>query len=366
LLEAGGLVVVLARPDAVQGGILGFEGLDRYHWLPAPGGISWGPPHLKPAEGKTVRIVDEQHPFAALLREHRKDIGYRAVFDDRQAEVRKHARVIATGGSGVPIAAEFNVAGGRVVFLPVVAESQYVNRSPVAEALADACRRHAGSEYGAEAPYWVRSQALPRLEQLEAELEESESAAAEAAAHATAVRERHDTVARHRRVLWEDGQPFARAVVEALRMLGFAVDYTPGEPISLTHEGQRAFVELESSREQVVEWPYIRLQRRLEEHLLKDGELLKGIVIANGWREKDPDQREEELSQPLRLACENYRYGLLSARSLFELVRRALGGADEATLLAIRRRVMSGAGALTTEALLGETTDETADSGPIF
>ena len=50
LLDAGGLVVVLARPDAVQGGILGFEGLDRYHWLPAPGGLSWGPPFLKAAE----------------------------------------------------------------------------------------------------------------------------------------------------------------------------------------------------------------------------------------------------------------------------------------------------------------------------
>ena len=30
LLDTGGLVVVFARPDAVQGGILGFEGLDRY------------------------------------------------------------------------------------------------------------------------------------------------------------------------------------------------------------------------------------------------------------------------------------------------------------------------------------------------
>lgn len=366
LLETGGTVVVFARPDAVQGGVYGFEGCDRYHWLPAPGGLSWGPPYLKVAEGKTVRIVAEHHPFSTVLREHRADTGYRAIFDDRQAEVRRHGRVIANGGAGIPIAMEFPVLGGRVIFLPVIAESPYANRSNLAQALADACTRLAGSDFTAEAPYWVRSQALPGLEQFEAELEEADAAASEATAHAESVRERHDGIARHRRLLWQDGQPFAGGVVEALRLIGFSVEHTAGEPISLEHEGTKAFLELESSREQVVEWPYIRLQRRLEEHLLKEGELLKGIVIANGWREKDPEQREDELSTPLTVACENYRYSLLTARTVFELVRRALGGADDATLLGIRRRMMQGAGMLAVPALLGEATEETSDTGPIF
>ena len=366
LLEAGGLVVVFGRPDAVQGGIFGFEGCDRYHWLPAPGGLAWSPPHLKPAEGKTVRIVAEDHPFAAVLREMRGETQYRAIFDDRQPEVRRNGKVIATGGAGVPIAIEFPVLGGQVVFIPVMAESPYVNRSDLAQALVDACVRHAGSEHGAAAPYWVRSQALPGLEQLEAELEESEAAAAEAKLHADAVRDRHDVIARHRRLLWDDGQQFNGAVVDALRMLGFTVQHTAGDPIVVESEGVRAYLELESAREQVVEWPYIRLQRRLEQHLLKDGELLKGIVVANGWREKDPEQREEELSSALKTACENYRYALLTTRTLFELVRRALAGADDASLLAVRRRIMSGAGLLNFDDLTGESKEETTERGPIF
>lgn len=368
LLESGGVVVVLARPDAVQGGILGFEGLDRYHWLPAPGGLSWGPPYLKPAEGRTVRVTgSEDHPFTSVLRDFRKDVGYRAMFDERQAEVRKTGRILAVGGGGAPIAVEFAVLGGRVLFIPVIAENPYANRSDLANALVDAFVRHAGSEFGAQAPYWTNAQALPGLEQLEAELEEAESAAFEATSRLEAVRERHDGLARHRRLLWEDGQPFAGAVVEALRLIGFSVEHTPGEPISLEHEGVRALLEIESAREQVFEWPYIRLQRRLEEHLLQKGELLKGIVIVNGHREKDPEQREEELSTPLKVACENYRYSLLTTRSLFEVVRRALAGADEATLLSIRRRIMQGAGLLTSEALTGESSGEEApSSGPIF
>lgn len=367
LLDAGGLVIVLARPNAVQGGVLGFEGLDRYHWLPAPGGLSWGPPYLKPAEGKTVRIAGaEDHPFSALLREFRKEVGYRAMFDDRQAEVRRTGRVLATGGAGIPIAMEFPVLGGRVLFLPVMAESAYANRADLAQAIVEASIRHAGSEFGANEPYWVRTQALPGLEQLEAELEEAQAAAEKTKLHEQAVRERHDGLARHRRLLWEDGQPFAGAVVEALRLLGFVVEHTPGEPITLEHEGATAFVEVESAREQVVEWPYIRLQRRLEENLLKNSELLKGIVIANGYREKDPEQREPQFSEPLRVACENYRYALLSTGTLFELVKRALAGADDATLLGMRRTIMRTNGLLTEETLFGEQTEEPTTRGPIF
>lgn len=366
LLEADGLVVVLGRPDATIGGLLGFEGCDRYHWLPAPAGLAWGPPFLRAAEGKTVRIAAEQHPFAEVLREHRKDVAYRAMFDDRQAEFRRAARVIARGGAGIPIAAEFRVLGGLVTFIPVFTDTPGANRTALAQAIVDACRRLSGSDYLSEAPFWVRSMALPGLEQIEAELEEAEVAAEQAAAGVAAVRERHDELARHRRLLWEDGQPFAQAVTEALRMAGFTVASEPLEPLVVESEGVPAFVELESDRGQVVEWPYVRLQRRLEEHLLKQGSALKGIVVANGYREQDPDQRTAELSEPLRIACENYRYALVTARTLFEVVKRVLGGASEATLLGLRRRLMSGSGLLTLEALLGEAAEEATDAGPIF
>lgn len=366
LLENGGLVVVFGRPDATITGLLGFEGCDRYHWLPAPAGLAWGPPFLKAAEGKTVRIVAEQHPFAEVLREHRKEAGYRAMFDDRQAAIRAHGRTIASGGSRVPIAMEFEVLGGRVTFIPVLSEATGTNRTALAQDLVDACRRLSGSDFLAEAPYWTRSVALPGLEQVEAELEEAEAAANEATARLTAVRERQDELARHRRLLWEDGAPFAQAVTEALRMLGFSVTSTAPDPLAIESDGVSAFVEIESSREQVVEWPYVRLQRRIEEHLLKAGSAPKGMVIANGFRMTEPDQRSEETSEPLRIACENYRFGLVTARDMFELVRRVLGGADEATLLGLRRRIMAGKGHLTLERLLGEVGEETPDAGPIF
>lgn len=365
LLEAGATVVVLGRPNAVQPGVLGFEGCDRYSWLPAPSGLSWGPPFVRAGEGKTVRVMAEDHPLAGVLREFRSEVGYRATFDDRKPEVRSAGRVLACGGSGVPIAMEFPVLGGRVLFVPAFGDSVGPMRSQIATAIVDMCRRLGGTAEADEAPYWVRTLALSGLEQAEAEVETAAAAAEESATHLATARARHDAIERHRRLVWEDGRPFEVAVVEALRMLGFAVTGGFGEPLSLTSDGQEALIELESSRDQVVEWPYVRLQRRLEERLLKSSEQIKGIVIANGNRTTAPESRTDQFSTALKVACENYRYSLLASETLFALVQRALGGADERTLTAVRRAILTRSGLVTTEMALG-TVEESTDAGPIF
>jgi hypothetical protein len=363
-LERGGLVVVVGRPNATQAGLVGFEGCDRYSWLPAPAGLAWGPPFLRAAEGKNVNIVVDAHPFADVFREHRKEAFYRAVFDDRQSAFRQAGRVLATGGASAPISVEFSVLGGRVVFVPSFGDT-VTERHKLAEHIVDACRQLVGAAPREDAPYWTRSMAVPGLEQVEAELEETEAAFKEAEARLEAVRERQRELAAHRELLWQEGMAFDRAVARALALLGFTVASAPGDPLTVESEGKRAFVETGASREQVVEWPYVHLQRRLEDHLLKQGEQLKGIVAVNGRRLFEPMNRQDRFTEPLRIACENYRYTLMTGETLFALVQRALGGADEAALIGMRRRIMSTNGLLSQEVALGDV-EEGQESGPIF
>ncbi|MBI2773257.1 MAG: hypothetical protein HYX56_02015 [Chloroflexi bacterium] len=365
LLEAGGVVIVLGRPNAMQPGVRGFEGCDRYGWLPAPAGMAWGPPFLKAADGRTVRIASEVHPAAPMLREFRTGIHYRAIFDDGNPAVARAGRVIATGGAGGPIAMEFSVLGGRVVFLPVLPEEAGNVRSQIAERVVGLARALLGDAAAPEPPYWVRSIPVPGLEQVEAELEEAEADAAEAAGRLAPIRERLDQLAAHRRLLTDDGGSLARAVSSALVLLGFAPFNQAGEPLLVESEGRLAMVECEGSAEMVVEWPYVRLQRRLEERLLLRNDQLKGIVIANGQRTRAPESREQQVSEQLRIACENYRYCLMTGETLFALVQRALGGADVDALGGIQRRIMNANGLLSTGAALGEV-QEGKDAGPIF
>ncbi|MGE5596545.1 MAG: hypothetical protein ACM3S1_10990 [Hyphomicrobiales bacterium] len=364
LLEAGGVVVVLGRPNATQAGLSGFEGCDRYSWLPAPAGMTWGSPNLRPAEGKSYRLVADDHPIAAFLREYRSGTHYRAVFDDRQPGVRQ-GRVLAVANGNVPVAMSFEVLGGTVIFVPVLTEETGPQRSRMAEALVDTLTYIAREATPEQAPYWARTVAVPGLEQVEAELEEAEAELAAASERVATVRERHDRLASHRRLLTEDGPAFTLAVADALSLLGFARVSAAGEPLAVESEGRTAFVECEGSRETVVEWPYVRLQRRLEERLLKQGDQLKGVVVVNGERVKEPEQRGQEFTGALRIACENYRYCLLTGSTMFALMQRALGGADEATLTGIRRRILSTNGLLELEAALGEVEEE-SDTGPIF
>ncbi|MBE7519149.1 MAG: hypothetical protein HS107_07860 [Thermoflexaceae bacterium] len=364
-LESGGAVVVLARPNATISGLSGFEGCDRYSWLPAPGGVSWNPPMLRAAEGKTVRVVDDQHPLAGVLRNFRSEVAYRAVFDDRNQALRQAGRILGTGGAGVPIAMEFPVLGGRVVFAPALSDAVGATRLDLAEAVVGATRLLIGQAGQEEAPWWTASVPVPGLEQVEAELEEARQAASDATARESAVRERHDLLAAHRRLLWAEGPAFAEAVANALTTLGFAVTGKPGEPLAMENEGRVALVECESSKEQVVEWPYVRLQRRLEERLLAEKRAEGGVVVVNGYRAHALESRGEQFTEALRVACENYRYSLISGETLFALVQRALGGADEAALSGIRRRILGRAGLLPREVALGEVEEE-SDTGPIF
>lgn len=365
LLDQGGTVIVFARPNATQAGVVGFEGCDRYHWLPAPEGSAWGAPLIRAAEGKTIRIRDDSHPFADVLREYRKFAAYRAIFDERQPAMRGASHVIAVGGGNAPIGVQLDVLAGQVIFLPMIHLTTPNARSQMAQAVVAAVRRVRGTPTEASAPQWTRSLALPGLEQLEAEAEEAKDAAETAARRLDEVSERVSSLRAYRALLWAEGYQFNGAVRSALEALGFAVTSPAGQPFVVEADGETAYVECESSREKVVEWPYVRLQRRLEEQLLKKGSQPRGLVIVNGLRGEPPEERKQQFTDALQTACENYRYSLVTTETLFAMTQRALGGADDEQLQAMRRRLLRGRGIIATSTALGESVEDEG-SGTIF
>ena len=362
LLGVGGVVVVVARPNAVQPGVLGFEGCDRYSWLPAPAGLSWGPPLLRAAEGQTVRVVNEDHPLTTVLRNFRANIRHRAVFDDRIEAFRQHGRTVAVGGANVPIAVQFNVLGGTVVFLPAFTDEMGSVRSNLAEALVDGIRQIL-SDVPTQAPYFAQSVAVPGLAVVESDLADVEREASSLAERVESGRARQRELASHRDLLWQDGAGFAAALRRIVTMLGFSVTSPAGEPLEVEADGASAYIEFEASRGVVVEWPYVRLQRRLEERLLKRGDQLKGIVVVNGFRESDPPSREQQYTDALRTACENYRYCLVTGETLFAISLAIMDGASPNVLDGVRRRMMRTNGLLSTEHALGTAGEP---SGPLF
>jgi hypothetical protein len=110
----------------------------------------------------------------------------------------------------------------------------------------------------------------------------------------------------------------------------------------------------------------VRLQRRLEKRMLEGGDQPKGIVVVNGHRLSAPEERGPQFADTLRLACENYRYALVTGETLFAAVLRALEGAGEAELTGIRRRLLAASGEFPKERLLGTVDEEPKAPEPFF
>lgn len=248
--------------------------------------MAWGSPYLRAAEGQTIRIAAEEHPFAPVLRDYRKGMVYRAIFDEAQAQLRQGTRIIAQGGVGAPVAVEFAVEAAAVSFLPIIADDSGSLRGQVAARVITALEQMQTSTSSESATMWERSVVVPGLEQLEATLEEAERA----------VGIRHGAPGDHafpgRRAALPPAARHARrrrphqAVADALVLLGFTITARHASTLEIESEGVQAIVECEGSQGEVVEWPYIRLQRRLEAEPLKTGSAPHGLIV----RERSPDE----------------------------------------------------------------------------
>src|SRR5215216_5672899 len=89
-------------------------------------------------------------------------------------------------------------------------------------------------------------------------------------------------------------------------------------------------------------------------------------ACSGGWRRtcsagRAPARRGQQMSDTLRVACENYRYALLTGVQLFDLVRSAKQDPDDDNLRALRRAILTAEGPLPGDELAGAADSEPAE-----
>jgi hypothetical protein len=369
LLAAGKLLIVFARPNVPHSHVLGLPGYDRYSWLPAPPNVMYRPSHLVPADGRGVTLEDAAHPFGPLIDRFQNWFTYRAAFSERLPDFPSYGRVLMRSPGGAAIGVEMKVGPGRILFLPALEDVPTGDmRFELATALLDAVKRVMGGEGDEDAPPWAAEFTMPGLAESESSVAEARQAAQEAHDRLTEAETRAADLGKFRRLLWVGTQPGLDPIVRAaFRELGFHVEYNENNPMTLYADGETAFVEVDGADESVPEWPYFRLQRRLEKEMLTTHMPKKGVVVINGWRRRAPEKRPPQASPALRIACENYRYALITTTHLFDLVRSARTDDSQENLRAIRTTIMNAEGPLL-PAASGDTpaaedaTDEQASS----
>lgn len=326
LLERGGTVAVFARPNVGHPDVAGFPGAERYSWLPAPPGLSYAEPYMLPGFGTRVSLSDSASFFAPFIDGYNSWFHYRAYFSERLPAFGAVAHVFARSSGGAAVGVEFAYGRGKIVFLPAMFQVPAGDpRFKLASTLLDCLRHSVHAAAESEPPPWIRDQPLPKIEQLEAAEQLATRLLEEANERHVEAKANYEQLARYRRLLWQEGRYGLEPVVrEAFQALGFGIFPDLDRPAVLEADGRIAFLEVEGSQEAVVEWPYFRLQKRLEKDLMETRQPKKGVIVVNGHRLTPPAERGQPYSEALRVAAENYRYALLTGEQLLNLVRAAL------------------------------------------
>jgi hypothetical protein len=330
LLARGGLIVCFAYPDVSHNRVLGFTGFHRYHWLPAPEDTNYGADYLKPASGRSVKVLDWEHPFAGFL-DATTAFLYRASIAEGAAGF-PGAKIIARSPGGAAVAADVPVGNGRVIFLPaLVANVTGQQRSQIAAALSAAIRNTLLTEAEGSAPDWLEEVVLPGIDDARTKMEDAEAKLDELEADLDEARNEYRGLDRYRRILWQEGKyGYELPVRDALVLLGGTSYGQPDEPALFNMGSETVMVEMESSPGEVGMEPHYRLRERMEGRIARDKRRAHGLLVINGHNTVAPAERERQYTDSLRIAAESMRYCVVTATDLFDAVRDKLEGKGDA------------------------------------
>ena len=354
LLSRGGLVVCFAYPNVIHARVAGFNGCDRYFWLPAPAGLQYREPFLRRGSGSEIIPLEHDHPFGPFIHAFRGKLTYHAYFVDDAPSATGAIHVFARSAGGAAVAVQMPLGQGHVVFLPPPTRPpQGEQRYTYSNALQEGIRRTLRLPAASAPPAWLAEYELPGLAEQVATRDRVENTVAEAQEALAAEEAAVHVLDRYRSLLWQEGKyGLEEPVREALALLGFRVvakDLDSPAQLHLdTGKGQRriAVLEVEAGIEAITMDGHYRLRRRLEE-AIAEGKPKRGLLVINGYRTKAPSERPPQYTEPLRTAAESLRYCVATTQQLFHAVRAELAG-EEATVAAFRERL------LTTEGILQE------------
>lgn len=357
-LARNAVVVVFTYPQVTLTGVSGFSGCDRYFFLPAPSGMGWDSTLIRGGEGTTVSVVDHGHPFAPVCDALNQDLLYRAYFDDRAPGFADAGRIFARSAGGAPIGVQFRVGGGTVIFVPTIKTRSNAPASSLATVMVEAIHELMLAD-DTDQPHWLADQDLPGLKDLESE--EVFARERRDTANQALVSAENDVLqlGRMRDILWKKGQyGLLPAVLHCMALLGFEEEESSSNESSsvqrLRSPKGDLYVTVEASSEAVDMTPHYRLRQRLDSLIEVGQGAPRGLIVVNGQRLVQPDRRDIQYEESLKVAAEATGYALLTTTDLFIVSRWALESDDDRTLTAIQERIVMTDGLLRLPEILDE------------
>ena len=257
------------------------------------------------------------------------------------------ARPIAENSIGNVVAAQFPVAGGWVLFLPI---GEGVPAEQLGAVFVEVIAMLLKGEPDIEQPSWADAISVPGGHRDDPEISQFRAQIRDLKERLRTLEERKSERLGHRRLLFGTGKAVLEpAVRSAFRLFGFEV----GEPETYTGEwdvdlrdpdGETAIGEVEGSESAVSIVKFRQLLNYVVDETL-EGRHHKGILIGNGFRNEEPSQRGVQFTEKVLEASKIHSVCLIPATELFKAVVAILEAPNPTVLRkALRSSIFSTSG----------------------
>lgn len=330
LLErTGGIVICFLRKKMFVA-----EPIHRYTWLPQKGypypeykGEYWyfSPDdfNLVPREGREVKDIDKTNPFSQYFEAFKNDLSFEVIIDKGEG-ILKFSKIIAKSRVGDIIGFELPFGPGKFIFLPP--PSNTIDKDKLFGVLLDCIKKSFEWTEPLNKPDWLNKYPLDKNQ--EKEIEKSIKSVENKIDKMQSEKQKLENERKRfeflKSLLYEQGKfGLELPVREAFRILGFNVLESDDYDLYIK-EGELWIIgEIEGSRKPI----YIEKLNQLNTYVSQErikGDECKGILIGNGYIEKEPDERGEQFTDGAIKACKSLNYCRMTTYELFKAVRAVL------------------------------------------
>jgi hypothetical protein len=343
LLNNGGVLVLFIRKYDRP---LFYNNVGRRETLRVFDSYSWLPSGNVPINrtGQEIEVTDKFHPFSQFISTFKNELKHEAIL--RLAPDTRGLRIIATNKVNEVIAAEISFGEGKIIFLPTIKPQSGDSIRMIQNVFVNCIMRTLGCSTPATKPDWIGKYSLPGVESLAQELEGLKTTFSDLQQRSDKLEAEKNRLEMLTNMLYEQGKyTLEPSVREAFRIFGFNVtdpkDYEEEYDVYAPESDTEIIGEIEGTKNQVAVDKYRQLHDYVGRKVL-DGIKCKGILIGNGLREKDPDERGEQFTDPAIRGCNLYKYCRITTYELFRAVKFLLARPDNMNLRAsIKKEIIN-------------------------
>jgi hypothetical protein len=276
-------------------------------------------------EGREIGFVDNTHPFSQYFDICKGSIAYESILKFGP-ELENRLAVISRNKVREIVSLEVRIGKGKIIFIP---PNDLADQRKEAGVLFDCIIRSMDVGYESPPPDWIKRYGLPGEDKYSERINALHTKIHELTEEKNKLEGEQNRIARFKGLLYETGKRGLEPLVrEAFRLIGFNVlepdQYEESYDLYIKEKDIVLVGEMGATDNSQMD---IDKYRQLLDHVENEPAediTCKGILVANAFRETEPQDRKGQFTAHVIKACKRQRYCMITTETLYKIVKYIL------------------------------------------